>query len=312
MNIAELREALAREEIDPDLYCLDPREMGTRTEAYRIGIHHKHWCVWFFERGIMFDEHRFASEDEACRFLLDLLRHQGGPEQPPGGGLTRLGVAVACAPGPWIPAMRALLDHLARQDFDGVPQVMGFDEDGRLLVSHVPGDGHPSAEQPVSDQALGELAQLLRRYHDATVDFVAPEPASWRQPEQPPVEVICHGDVGPHTTVFRNGHPIALVDLDSAHPGARRWDLAAAAHRFIPLGAPSNSDLVLPMDQQMIRLRLFCDAYGLEHSDREQLPETVLEWLRVRAARGDDLTWLEADIAHVEANAGHLRRAMCI
>src|SRR4029453_8882930 len=239
--------------------------------------------------------------------LLDLLRHQGGPEQPPGGGLTRLGVAVACAPGPWVPTVRALLDHLAGLDFDGVPQVMGFDEDGRLLVSHVPGDGHPSAEQPTSDQALGELAQLLRRYHDATVDFVAPEPASWRRPEQPPVEVICHGDVGPHTIVFRNGHPIALVDLDSAHPGARRWDLAAAAHRFIPLGAPSSSDLVLPMDQQMIRLRLFCDAYGLAHAGREEMPETVLEWLRARAARGDDLFWPEADIAHVEANASQLR-----
>lgn len=326
MNLAELRALLDREGVDPTCYALDAREMGTRVEAYRIGIHHKHWCVWYSERGMMLDEHRFASEDEACRYLLEVLR-------PPAGGVNqvlRLGSTVHRPAGPWTPAVHALLSHLADVGFDGAPQPKGVDEAGREVLSYVPGDvtDYPLADYAGTDQALCEVAALLRRYHDATVDFTPPDGAVWRVPPMSPVEVICHGDIAHYTCVFRNGHPVAFIDFDHAHPGPRRWDVAHAAYRFAPLTAPTNPDFTLPLDQQMIRLRLFCDTYGLGREDRDVLPETVAARLRAlldtihqRAAASDEafrrhLTapgadeLYRADIAHVEANATHLRRAV--
>ncbi|WP_290866248.1 phosphotransferase [Hamadaea sp.] len=57
-----------------------------------------------------------------------------------------------------------------------------------------------------------------------------------------PAEVVCHSDAAPYNTVFRSGHPVALIDFDTAHPGPRVWDVAYAVYRFVPLGGPANHD----------------------------------------------------------------------
>jgi hypothetical protein len=340
MNLAELQTILAGEGIDPSRYALDPRDLAAHVSAYRIGIHHKHWCVWYAEHGYMTEEHRFASEDEACRYLLDVLRlERDRPdrlESEPGevlaGGVNqvvRIGPTVHRPAGPWTPAVQALLSHLADVGFDGAPRAKGFDEAGREVVSYIPGDvtNFPRADYATTDLALGEVATLLRHYHDATVDFVPPVGTVWQLPARAPVEVICHGDVAHYNCVFRNGHPVAFIDFDTAHPGPRRLDVAYAAYRFVPLSSPSTVDFTLPLDQQMIRLRLFCDAYGLGPDDRDVLPDTaigalreLIERMRERAGAGEeayqrhvndghDVVYL-ADIAHIEANATHLRRAV--
>jgi len=338
MNLGELRTILSSEGIDPSWYALDRRELASHVSAYRIGIHHKHWCVWYADHGYMTEEHRFASEDEACRYLLEVLRnhwadrHEAEPAEELTGGVNqvlRIGSTVHRPAGPWTPAVHALLSHLADVGFDGAPRAKGIDEVGREIVSYIAGDvtNYPRADYATTDRALGEVAALLRRYHDATVDFAPPDDAVWQFPAREPVEVICHGDVAHYNCVFRNGHPVAFIDFDTAHPGPRRWDVAYAAYRFVPLTAPSTVDFTLPLDQQMIRLRQFCDAYSLEPDDRDVLPDTAIETLRAlvdhmreRAAAGDeafqrhldeghDAVYL-ADIAHIEANATHLRRAV--
>ncbi|WP_256338561.1 phosphotransferase [Streptomyces sp. 2112.3] len=96
----------------------------------------------------------------------------------------------------------------------------------------------------------------------------------------PPVaEVVCHGDLAPYNTVYRDGGPVALIDFDTAHPGPRVWDLAYAAYRFVPLTGADNQDLRLPVAERSRRLRLFAHAYALDPTTRKTLPHTAAERL---------------------------------
>jgi aminoglycoside phosphotransferase (APT) family kinase protein len=109
---------------------------------------------------------------------------------------------------------------------------------------------------------LVAAASLLRRLHDATVDFARPG-ASWRLPAREPREVVCHNDFAPHNLVFRGRELCGVIDFDTAAPGPRAWDLANTAHRLVPLTAPGNPDTpATPDGERARRLALLCGAYG--------------------------------------------------
>ncbi len=192
--------------------------------------------------------------------------------------VVRVGGTVRRGAGPWTPAVHALLDHLAAVGFSGAPRAYGYDEAGREVLDYLPGEvaHYPLPGFARTDDSLCELGRLLRRFHDVTAGFVPPDGASWYFPVLEPNEVICHGDVAPYNCVFRDGRPVAFIDFDTAHPGPRVWDVAYAAFRFVPLMAPGSPDGSVSLGEQCRRLRLLCDAYGLETLDRRDL---------VRAAR---------------------------
>lgn len=70
MDRASLRELLDRENVDPDAYSF---EGGTPDDTYVVEQTAGNWAVYYCERGLRIGERIFASEDEACRHLLDLL-----------------------------------------------------------------------------------------------------------------------------------------------------------------------------------------------------------------------------------------------
>lgn len=186
----------------------------------------------------------------------------------------KIGDRVHRPAGEWTPAVHALLKHLAAKGFSAAPRVHGFDAEGREIVDFVPGDV-PGSEVVVSDEALAAMAVLLRDLHDATADFVAPSGAAWYFEPREPAEVICHGDVAPYNTVFRDGRPVALIDFDTAHPAPRVWDVAYAAYRFVQLVADGAS-----AQEKARRLAIFADAYGVGKPDRAALIDTVITRLR--------------------------------
>ncbi|MEU1393768.1 MULTISPECIES: aminoglycoside phosphotransferase family protein [unclassified Nonomuraea] len=209
--------------------------------------------------------------------------------------VVRVGATVRRPTGPWTPAVHALLAHLAARGFTGAPAGHGIDAQGREVLDFVPGEvpDHPLPAYARSDQALGDVARLLRRYHDATEGFPPAAGVAWYFPPREPAEVVCHGDVAPCNCVFRDGRPVALIDFDTAHPGPRVWDVAYAAYRFVPLSDPRH-DGAGPVEEQARRLRLFADAYGLAEGDRPALPVTaadrvahLVRHMRERAAAGD-------------------------
>lgn len=188
-----------------------------------------------------------------------------------GGSITpvvRVGDTVRRASGPWTPAVHALLRHLESVGFEGAPRVLGVDEQGREVLTFVAGDvgWRPYPEGIFDDEALAAAARLVRRYHDAVRGFVPPQGGAWRfQAGAPRGGIGCRNDLAPYNTVYRDGRPHAFVDWDLAAPAPAAWDVAGAAYRFVPLHDDEQCrTLGMPAQPRAARLRLFCDAYGLE------------------------------------------------
>ncbi|WP_423916964.1 phosphotransferase [Candidatus Poriferisodalis sp.] len=85
---------------------------------------------------------------------------------------------------------------------------------------------------------LGELAsvgELLRSFHDRVAGF-APETGFEEGPQAVAAgQVVCHGDVAPRNTVFRDGRATAFIDWDGIFVSAPMWDLAHAVWQFAPV-----------------------------------------------------------------------------
>lgn len=210
--------------------------------------------------------------------------------------VTRTGGTVLRPTGPWTPNVHALLRHLRAQGFTGAPAVHGVTADGREELEFIAGEACslPLRGPAASATALDSAARLLRRYHDATVSFVANHLEGWQLPARSPPEVVCHGDFAPYNVVMDGEQVVAVIDFDTAHPGPRRWDLAYAVYRWAPLLHPENPESFGDPAVQAARAAEFCDAYGLGPDDRAGLPDLVVKRLQAlaalitaRAARGD-------------------------
>jgi len=207
----------------------------------------------------------------------------------------RIGDTVHRRAGPWTPAVHALLAHLHRVGFPAAPEALGMDEQGRAVLSFVPGEVHPGWPEPLpqwmfEDEAtLTAAAALLRRYHDSLDGFVPPPDARWRSVAPGAHEVICHNDWSPGNALFRGHTPVGMLDWDSAGPGSRVWDLASSAYRWVPL----NPRVTPPsLAAKASRFALFCESYG-EGIARQDVFDTLTEQLLV-----------DADFCEAEAATG--------
>ena len=196
----------------------------------------------------------------------------------PGGFVTtvvRAGKTVRRAQ-PEDPAyVHAVLGWLERQGWDGAPRFLGTDELGREVLSFI--DGHVAWEpvQPpsvTSDASLARVAGLVREFHDLTAGT----------PLAAGAEVVCHNDLSPRNTVYRDGGaglaPLAFIDWDMAAPGERIHDLAHVCWQYLALGPGVDDPAATGR-----RMRLICDAYGLP--DRGSLLQAIL-WSQDRCWRG--------------------------
>ena len=194
----------------------------------------------------------------------------------------RAGDVVMRATGPWSRSVHALLRHLETAGFAGSPRVVGdgFDETGNEVLSYIEGDFvHPHAWGDAGISALGEL---LRRFHDATVDFVPPGDAVW-QPwftrSSSPGAIFGHGDLGPWNIVAREGIPVGFIDWEFAGPVERLDEVAQVAW----LNAQLHDDDVAALNHlpsagaRAHQLGLFADAYGLDPADRAALVTRMIE-----------------------------------
>lgn len=229
------------------------------------------------------------------------------------GAVVRVGGTVRRAQTPASPTVHRLLLHLEAKGFAAGPRFLGIDGRQREILSFLEGEtGIPSAIWQ-GDEALIATARLLRAYHDATLDFVPPEPAAWayRYPDATRHEVICHNDFAPYNFVYTGGVPTGVIDFDLAGPGPRLRDVAYAAYWLVPLSfhsADQKAFAEADLQNGSRRLRLFCTTYGIGYgigAGRELL-EMVAE---VLALMGDEEEMRaivgEATAARLKAE-GHL------
>lgn len=106
--------------------------------------------------------------------------------------------------------------HLEAAGFEGAPRTLGRDRQGRHVMTFVAGDVQHGPPYGLSDRQLLSAIDLICRFHDATA-------GSSLCADQ---EVVCHGDLGPHNTIFRGQDAIAIIDWDrDVAPGRRAVDI---------------------------------------------------------------------------------------
>ncbi len=219
---------------------------------------------------------------------------QGGREN----AIYRLDDKIIRPVGRWSRAVHQLLDFLEKSEFHGVPKVFGVDEQGNEVLSYVAGDvyNYPLSGNVATQEALTSAATLLRRYHDATADFLAQtqlDALEWMHPVRSPIEVICHGDFAPYNVALKDDTTVGLFDFDTAHPASRLWDVAYAVYCWAPFKTHVH-DKLGDLESQSARAKAFCDHYGLTPSDRHNLVHVMM--LRIQAL---------VDFMHKEAEQGN-------
>ena len=164
-------------------------------------------------------------------------------------GVVRIGDTVRRPSKPNSAFVRTLLAHLTGEGFDAAPRYLGDDEQGREILSFQPGEVPAEIDSTIPDETLIAAARLIRAYHDATAGSVLAGED----------EVVCHNDLSPCNFVFRDGKPVGIIDFDAAAPGARLRDIGYAIFLWLNVGTEG-----LPPSDQARRIRLFCEAYGIE------------------------------------------------
>jgi len=167
-------------------------------------------------------------------------------------------------------AVQALLRHLTEVGFAGAPKALGRDALGRQVLEFVPGT-MCDALPPLDASGLARVGRLIRELHDATASFVPPDGAVWDVAIPPDAtDLLCHHDLAPWNLVLADDGRWVFIDWDGAGPGSRLWDLAYAAHGFVPLHPGGDPVVDAP------RLRAFVDGYGLDEAQRRALPELIV------------------------------------
>jgi len=177
-------------------------------------------------------------------------------------------------------------------------------------------------EAGLSDETLIEVGRLLRALHDAAADFAPSDPV-WREHAYQPVpgEIICHGDIGPHNTVYRDGTPVAFIDWDGARPNTPLLEFGHAAWSYVPLADDaycSEMGFARPPDRA-VRLRSFANAYGVDHAvvidavrdAKISEGERPRYWSGLTAAAASEFFGhLQRELAWLAANEHELRQAL--
>lgn len=203
----------------------------------------------------------------------------------------RHGDTVQRGTGPGRRNIHALFTHLHERGFNLAPQALAVSDDGEHeTLSFLPGDtGYPPLSAELrSDDALDSVASAIRRLHDASQGFVPPEPGRWGGHDYAgPVEPDCvaHLDLAPWNIVFDGSRVVGIIDWDFAAPSSRAWDLAYAAHQFVPFH-PTEALPAWGWDTEpdrAARLRLFADAYGPQVTPAELVDLAAARLLSIGA-----------------------------
>lgn len=200
------------------------------------------------------------------------------------GGAVQVGDTVRRGTGPWTPAVHALLTHLAGR-LPGIPEVLGFDDRGREILSFLPGQVIDIGAQTLTPAQLTALVRWTRAFHDAVGDFRHPGP--WRYFPVPAATIIGHNDIAPYNACFDGSRLAGVFDWDLAGPTTPLFELAFIAWNTVPLWDPH-----LDPRSAAQRLELIADAYGTFGADQilRAVPariEIMLTGIPAAAAAGD-------------------------
>ena len=221
------------------------------------------------------------------------------------------------------PMLHEYLLFLEKEGMPGVPRFLGLDEQGREMLTYLPGKtmgpdypyDHPCLH---SDQTLCDMARFMRKLHDISAGFLPRAiEGGWTNPYFPKGEheTICHSDAAIWNFVFVNDRVSGLFDFDQAYPGTRCWDLTSTLFSSaLPLYNGYESSKHAPETRR--RIKLFFGAYGMECSSDimaliiDFLQRNVCDGLITGAANGDEACIMQVergDLTHYQNWVSHLK-----
>ena len=200
------------------------------------------------------------------------------------GGAVRVGDTVHRPTGPWTAAVHALLGYLATR-VPNVPRVLGHDEQGREVLSYLPGRVVDNDNAALSTSQILSVVRWTRTFHDAVAGFTHPGP--WRYVAVPDPSLIGHNDIAPYNVCFAGDRVVGVFDWDLAGPTTPLLELAFIAWNCVPLWRDVGSR------EAARRLDIIASTYGGFHP-REILHavplriQAMLDWIPSAAAAGDE------------------------
>ncbi|GAA1398384.1 phosphotransferase [Luteococcus peritonei] len=169
---------------------------------------------------------------------------------------------------PWLETSgraMALLEHVRSAGID-VPRFHGRDEQGRMVLDHVPGTMAIDLA-PLDEHTVHRVGALVRSIHDACADLPVPQDWPVLLPAPHP-DLLCHNDLATWNLVV-DGDRLVFIDWDGAGPSNRLWDLAYAAIAFAHLFADADPAA------SARRLAALLDGYDADEAMRAALPEAM-------------------------------------
>lgn len=231
--------------------------------------------------------------------------------------IVRIGNTVHRPVSWWTPAVHSLLKYLEHAGFKYSPRVLGFDEQGREILSFIEGEsGKEGWSRIISDEGLQRFAKLLREYHDVIAGFHPPANAEWAYSKGAPKagEIMCHGDFGPWNIVWQGDEPVGIVDWDFVLPAVPQYDILYA----LEYAAPFRDDKAAleqhhfpEVPDRKRRIKVFLGAYGTTNIENiadkvAAMQRTVAKHEEYLAKRGlqPQVDWVaNGDLEKVEAQA---------
>jgi aminoglycoside phosphotransferase len=186
--------------------------------------------------------------------------------------VVRIGDTVRRPTHPWTPTIHALLTYLEQVGFTYSPRVLGFDDQGREMLTYIEGEsGADGWAKVVDERGLDAFARLLREYHEVIAGFHPADHAVWASGATAPLgsSIICHGDFGPWNVVWHDLKPVGLIDWDYARPAPSSFDVAYALEYVAPFRDDAQCLRWLRYStapDRSSRLRRFIEAYGEDPS----------------------------------------------
>ena len=231
--------------------------------------------------------------------------------------VVRLGDTVHRPVGWWTPAVHELLNYLERVGFKYSPRVLGFDKQGREILTYIKGEsGKDGWEKIISDTGLKSFAHLLREYHEAVKNFRPADDSVWayKKGGLKKNEIICHGDFGAWNVVWKGEEPVGIVDWDFVLPAEPLYDILYA----LEYSAPFRDDETClkwhhfsEVPDRKHRIKIFTESYGLPPIENiankvAELQRTVGKYEEYLAKRGlqPQVDWVASgDLEKVEKRA---------
>ncbi|MXY50527.1 MAG: phosphotransferase [Gemmatimonadetes bacterium] len=167
----------------------------------------------------------------------------------------------------WTPAVHGLLRYLEDTGFQGVPRLIGVDDEYETL-SWIEGESgtRPWPEVLRTDSGLEQISGFLQSYHLAIKDYIPTDETGWCVPDlrwQPGL-IVRHGDLGPWNTIWLDDVLQGVIDWDFAEPGETITDIAQLAWHAVPLRGDDfwpKAGFEEPPELRK-RLHVLCEAYG--------------------------------------------------